>query len=117
MCKRIEISEVLSTLGINEIGLLETCIDASSPSLIEYSIKELLIPNYNPNYTYWIGGDSIAINPVNKETITINSAAGYDWVTAQVKNDKIQIMTSGNFETDGFTKTSIILKYVKIVIE
>ena len=114
------VAEYTSTekeLPETRFGQTVYAINVSGGALPNSSIKELLIPNYNPNYTYWIGGDSIAINPVNKETITINSAAGYDWVTAQIKNDKIQIMTSSNFETDGFTKTSIILKYVKTVIE
>jgi hypothetical protein len=91
-------------------------IDVSAGALPNSGIKEFEIPNYNSNYTYWIGGDSIAINPASKEVISINTASGYDWVTALIKDNKIQLMTSGNFETDGFTRTSIILKYVKTVI-
>lgn len=42
MCKRIETNEMLRALGISEINHVEDCIDNFSPSLLEYSIKELI---------------------------------------------------------------------------
>lgn len=88
MCKRIEISEVLSTLGINEIGLLETCIDASSPSLLEYSIKELLKYS-NEEYfnksqiekTFIIGNIEIFLDYSNNCFIEDNTITKEDYPT------------------------------------
>ena len=76
------------------------------------------IPDYDSGYDYWIGDGCVTKNSTTGHILSFPMSDDQDYINAYVDNStgKVALLTSSPFGTDGFTKTRIVLEYIKAKI-